>query len=154
MDQKRLLAAIALSVGILLIFDLWNRPAREAERLRQAEISAQQQAATPAAGTPGAAVPVPVPPTAVSNQAPGGATAAPAANRAPEQRVALENASLQGSIGLRGARLDDLVLRRYRETVRPDSPLVRLFAPRTEANPYFAQWGWTAADGRTVVPGK
>ncbi|WP_203077227.1 membrane protein insertase YidC [Falsiroseomonas ponticola] len=152
MDQKRLLAAIALSVGILLIFDLWNRPAREAERARQAEITAQQQAAAPA--TPGGvAVPVPAAPTAVANQAPGGASTAPAANRGPEQRVALENASLQGSIGLRGARLDDLVLRRYRETVRPDSPLVRLFAPRTEANPYFAQWGWTAADGRTVVPG-
>ena len=32
MDQKRLLAAIALSIGILLLFEMWNRPAREAER--------------------------------------------------------------------------------------------------------------------------
>jgi YidC/Oxa1 family membrane protein insertase len=29
---------------------------------------------------------------------------------------------------------------------------VRLFAPRDSAAPYFAQWGWTAADGRTRVP--
>jgi YidC/Oxa1 family membrane protein insertase len=53
---------------------------------------------------------------------------------------------------LRGARLDDLVLRGYRETVDPNSALVRLLAPREGAAPYYAQWGWTAADGRTRVP--
>jgi YidC/Oxa1 family membrane protein insertase len=37
--------------------------------------------------------------------------------------------------------------------VSPSSALVRLFAQRTDANPYFAQWGWSAADGRTEVPG-
>ncbi len=40
----------------------------------------------------------------------------------------------------------------YRETVEPNSPRVRLLAARDSANPYFAQWGWTAADGRTRVP--
>ena len=28
MDQKRLFAAIAMSIGILLIFDVWNRTNR------------------------------------------------------------------------------------------------------------------------------
>ena len=37
MDQKRLFAAIALSIGILLLFDLWNRPTREAEQQRVAQ---------------------------------------------------------------------------------------------------------------------
>ena len=32
MDNKRLLAAIAISIGILLLFDVWNRPSREAQR--------------------------------------------------------------------------------------------------------------------------
>ncbi|MGG5885858.1 membrane protein insertase YidC [Falsiroseomonas sp. HC035] len=154
MDQKRLLAAIALSVGILLLFDLWNRPTREAEQRRQAEIAAQQ---APAAGTaaPDAAVPVPMPSGGAPLALPGGAAsaAAPAAGLPPEQRVGLENPALQGSISLRGARLDDAILRGYRETVQPGSALVRLLAPRSDANPYFAQWGWTAADGRTVVPG-
>ena len=153
MDQKRLLAAIALSVGILLIFDLWNRPAREAERLRQAEIAAQQVTTQPAGEAP--AVPVPPPPAgAVQPGTPGSAavTASPGTARAPEQRLRVENPRVEGSIGLRGARLDDLVLRAYRETVEPNSALVRLLAPRSDANPYFAQWGWTAADGRTAVP--
>jgi YidC/Oxa1 family membrane protein insertase len=156
MDQKRLLAAIALSVGILLLFDLWNRPAREAEQRRQAEIAAQQAPAS-ATGRP-ADVPVPAAPAGVNTSSaslvsPGGASAAAQAGLPPEQRIRVENPRLQGSIGLRGARLDDLVLRGYRETVQPGSALVRLFAPRIDSNPYFAQWGWTAADGRTAVPG-
>ncbi|WP_439595824.1 membrane protein insertase YidC [Falsiroseomonas sp.] len=161
MDQKRLLAAIALSVGILLLFDLWNRPAREAEQRRQAEIAAQAPApASPGAAAPASPVPVPASggaPLAEPGAAPGaspGATAAAATpNLPPEQRIRIENPRLQGSISLRGARLDDAILRGYRETVQPDSALVRLLAPRSDANPYFAQWGWTAADGRTPVPG-
>jgi YidC/Oxa1 family membrane protein insertase len=146
MDQKRLIAAIALSIGILLLFDLWNRPTREAEQRRLEQQRTAQQAQAPAP-----AVPVPA--------SPGGATAAPQAEataqpaRAPEQRLPVENPErLQGSINLRGARLDDLVLKGYYETVDRSSPLVRLFAPRLAEQPYFAQWGWTAADGRTRVP--
>lgn len=155
MDQKRLLAAIALSVGILLLFDLWNRPQREAEQRRLAEIAAQAPA--PSATSSAAQAPVPVPasgaPLAQPGAAPGAASATATPGLPPERRIQIENPRLQGSITLRGARMDDAILRGYRETVRPDSPLVRLLAPRSDANPYFAQWGWTAADGRTQVPG-
>jgi YidC/Oxa1 family membrane protein insertase len=147
MDQKRLIAAIALSIGILLLFELWNRPAREAEQRRL-----EQQRTTQQAQAPAAAVPLPASPGGTT-AAPADAPAAEAAARAPEQRLPIENpARLQGSINLRGARLDDLVLKGYHETVDRSSPLVRLFAPRLAEQPYFAQWGWTAADGRTRVP--
>jgi YidC/Oxa1 family membrane protein insertase len=146
MDQKRLFAAIALSIGILLLFDLWNRPAREAERARVAE-QAQTQ---PAAPSPAVPVPVPAAGTPAAPAVPGGASLTATT---PEARIPLENPRISGSLNLRGARLDDVVLKNYRETVSPSSPLVRLFAQRTDANPYFAQWGWSAADGRTDVPG-
>ena len=74
------------------------------------------------------------------------------AARAPAQRIAIESGALAGNLNLRGARLDDLVLLRHRETTDPGSAPVRLFASRDSAAPYFAQWGWTAADGRTRVP--
>jgi YidC/Oxa1 family membrane protein insertase len=151
MDQKRLFAAIALSIGILLLFDLWNRPAREAEQRRAEQQRVEQQAATPAPASP--AVPAPATPGAA---APAGATAAAAAPagepRAPEARLTVENPRVAGSLSLRGLRLDDLVLKDHRERVGRDAPPVRLLAPRSDANPYFAQWGWTAADGRTQVP--
>jgi len=66
--------------------------------------------------------------------------------------VRIENPRVAGSINLRGARIDDLVLATYRESLAPDSPQVRLLAPRDSQAPYFAQWGWTSADGRTRVP--
>jgi YidC/Oxa1 family membrane protein insertase len=147
MDQKRLFAAIALSIGILLLFDLWNRPAKEAERQRVAEQQQAQQAAP-------AAVPVPVNPAAgVALGSAPGAVAAAAAPATPEARLRIDAPRVEGSINLRGARVDDLVLKDYRETVERNSPLVRLLAPRTTSDPYFGQWGWTAADGTTVVPG-
>ncbi|PWS37473.1 membrane protein insertase YidC [Falsiroseomonas bella] len=152
MDQKRLFVAIAASIAILLLFDLWNRPAREAEQARLEQQRAAQQAtqAAPAATAP---VPAPAAPGAAPAAAPGTATAVASQGRAPEQRVALENATrMLGTVNLRGARFDDLVLKGYHETVDRNSPLVRLLAPRGDAHPYFTQWGWTAADGRTAVP--
>jgi YidC/Oxa1 family membrane protein insertase len=145
MDQKRLFAAIALSIGILLLFDVYKRMMAPPE----APAPITQQAPAPAVPAP-AATGAPVPATPVLT-APSQQEAAPAA-RAPAQRIAIESASVAGNLNLRGARLDDLVLLRHRETTDAGSPPVRLFAPRDSAAPYFAQWGWTAADGRTRVP--
>ncbi|WP_137180968.1 membrane protein insertase YidC [Roseomonas sp. AR75] len=148
MDQKRLFAAIALSIGILLLFDLWSRPEREAQQARlEQQRTAQQAAPAPSAATPAA--------PASSAAAPGTTTGAAAATATtPEQRLAVENPTrVRGTVNLRGARFDDLVLKRYHETVDRNSPLVRLLAPRSDGHPYFTQWGWSAADGRTAVPG-
>ncbi|MFN8983770.1 MAG: membrane protein insertase YidC, partial [Alphaproteobacteria bacterium] len=146
MDQKRLFAAIALSIGILLIFDVYKRMTMPLEA--PAPITQQ---ATPAPAVPAPAVSgAPVPATPILT-APSQQEAAPAA-RAPARRIAIESAPGARTLNLRGARLDDLVLLRHRETVDLASPPVRLFAPRDSAAPYFAQWGWTAADGRTRVP--
>jgi YidC/Oxa1 family membrane protein insertase len=145
MDQKRLFAAIALSIGILLLFDVYKRMNMPPEA--PAPITQQAPApAVPAPATSGAPVPANQVLTTPSQQ-----EAAPAA-RTPARRIAIESPSVAGNLNLRGARLDDLVLLRHRETVDPGSPPVRLFAPRDSAAPYFAQWGWTAADGRTKVP--
>lgn len=147
MDQKRLFAAIAISIGILLAFDLWKRETTPAPETSPAAISQQAPASgsAPASGTPQAVAP--------ANPGSADATAAAAANLPPPERLKIDSPRLAGSVLLRGAKLDDLVLRDYRETTAPNSPLVRLFAPREEVQPYFAQWGWSAADGRTRVPG-
>ena len=64
-------------------------------------------------------------------------------------RVAIRTANLSGSINLKGARIDDLVLTRYKETVAKDSPPIRLFSPSGAKDAYFAGFGWTG-DGVTV----
>jgi YidC/Oxa1 family membrane protein insertase len=145
MDQKRLLAAIALSIGILLIFDVWNRsvnpPPAVAPRVTQT-----------APGAPPAEVPLPA---ATGATVPGAAVSpAPDAPARPAAaRVAVENARITAGLSARGLVLDELTLKDYRETIERNSPLVRLLHPRGRPEGYFAQWGWTAADGRTAVPG-
>jgi YidC/Oxa1 family membrane protein insertase len=140
MDQKRLFAAIALSIAVLLLFDAYFRPAAP-PRPQQAA----QQASTDV---------VPLPPGPGGTTVPGAAAvqAEVAAARPPAARVQIETPRLIGSINARGARLDDLTLRDFRETLDRNSPLVRLLAPRDHPHPYFVQWGWTSADGRTRVP--
>jgi YidC/Oxa1 family membrane protein insertase len=60
-------------------------------------------------------------------------------------RVAIETPSLRGSINLKGARIDDLVLVEYDQTVAKNSPPIRLLSPSGAANAYFAQFGWQGA---------
>ncbi|HEV2817655.1 MAG TPA: membrane protein insertase YidC [Allosphingosinicella sp.] len=58
-------------------------------------------------------------------------------------RVAIQTPRLAGSINLRGARLDDLVLTDQRETIAANSPPVRLFSPSGTPGAYFASFGWS-----------
>ncbi|WP_033926756.1 membrane protein insertase YidC [Sphingomonas sp. 35-24ZXX] len=57
-------------------------------------------------------------------------------------RVAIDAPRVAGSINLTGARLDDIVLKDYREKLDKDSDLVHLFSPAGTEDQYFAQFGW------------
>jgi len=59
-------------------------------------------------------------------------------------RVRIETPSLQGSINLKGAQIDDLVLVRQKITIAKDSPPVRLLSPLGAPGAYIASFGWTA----------
>jgi len=148
MDHKRLIAAIAISIAIMLTFELlWNGPQREAQRRQQQETA--QLAPRPSAPE----VTVPPGPLGPATPPTGETSAAVGEPRGEAARVQIDTPRLSGTLNLRGARLDDLVLKDYHETVQPDSPLVRLLAPRDAPAGYFVQWGWTAVDNATRVPG-
>jgi YidC/Oxa1 family membrane protein insertase len=65
---------------------------------------------------------------------------------AASPRAAIETPALQGSVSLKGARIDDLVMTAYRETVDPKSPAVKLLNPEGSEHAWFAEFGWTAAN--------
>ena len=78
------------------------------------------------------------------------AAAAPidrAAALAASPRVPIATGSVQGSIALKGGRIDDLALVKFRETVDPKSPPIVLLSPSGTADPFYAEFGWTG-DGR------
>src|SRR5690606_36936910 len=69
---------------------------------------------------------------------------------ASKPRVQINTPRLSGSISLTGARIDDLLLTKYRETVNPASPAIELFSPSGTASPYYAEFGWVPGTGSTV----
>ncbi len=137
MDQKRLFLAIAISVAILLVFQVLIAPHMPQP---QPPTPPQQQTASQNSTSS--------PPAQVSP----GSPAKPAGVTVPKEvpRVKIAAHRLSGSISLLGARLDDLVLTDYRETLAPNSPNVRLLEPRSDAKPYYVQYGWSAAPGEQV----
>jgi YidC/Oxa1 family membrane protein insertase len=135
MDQKRLFLAIAMSLAILLGFQMLvvpHLPKPPRQQIAQTT-ETEHSGVTPLEGAPGAAVPP-----------------APAAEPANVPRVKIDAPRVEGSIDLLGAKLDDLVLKDYREEITPDSPLVRLLEPRSGDHPYYIQYGWTAPAGETT----
>ena len=143
MEQRNLLIAIVLSVGILIAFQFVF------ERLRPPPVphvtptntatATQSPASATTAGAPGAAAP------SCRDQR----RRSRARRRSPSQpRIKIDTPRLHGSITLVGARLDDLTLATYHETVDPKSPEVVLLSPPGTANPYLAEFGWVAASPR------
>ena len=82
-------------------------------------------------------------------------------------RVRVETPALRGSINLKGARLDDLVLVDYKETIAANAAPIRLLSPAGAPEAYFAGFGWRSpglqppspdtvwrASGTVLAPGK
>src|SRR5689334_13417663 len=152
-DNRNTIIAIILSGLVLIAWQyFYNVPQMEKQRAQQAELTKKppQPAASPQAApqvggahSPQARAPAATP-----------AANAPVINReaaiAANPRIKIDTPRLTGSISLKGARVDDLSLVQFRETVDPASPPIELFSPSGTANPYYAEFGWVPAAGSTV----
>ena len=58
-------------------------------------------------------------------------------------RIAIETPTVRGSLNLKGARIDDLVLIKHKETIAKDSAPIRLLSPSGTRDAYFAGFGWS-----------
>ncbi len=132
MDQKRLFLAIAISIVILFGSQLLFPPAK------RPVTPVAQTTSQPLPGT----APKPSNTLGVTTQDAG---QAPVATPANTPRLKVNGPRVEGTISLVGARIDDLVLRDYRETLAKNSPLVRVLEPRGQPQPYYADFGWTGA---------
>jgi YidC/Oxa1 family membrane protein insertase len=161
LEHKNTILAIVLSLIVVVGWQYFvGYPQMEKQRKEQllkqeeqAKFHPNQQpgtAQTASPATPGAA---PAVPGAAPN------TAAPLvhtreATIAASPHIAISTPRLNGSIDLKGARIDNLSLEQYRETVEPNSPAIVLFAPSGSPEAYYAEFGWVPASGVTQkVPG-
>ncbi|MGA2566346.1 MAG: membrane protein insertase YidC [Pseudolabrys sp.] len=154
-DSKNTIVAIALSALVLIawqfFFAMPQEKARQ-EKLQAEQLALKQQQTQQLPNQP-AITPVQPGPAQVPGQAPQ-TPAAAAANRdaalAMSPRVPIATDSLQGSIALKGGRIDDLALVKFRETVDPKSPPIVLLSPSGSPDPFYAEFGWTNAAGANV----
>lgn len=162
-ENRNLFVAIGLSIMVLLGWqylvvapqDAKRRAAREAEQALQVQNQTQRPAPVESGSTattpqlPGAIAPSATAPS--GNAAiPGQASIAEALKAS--ERTAIATERLEGSINLTGGRIDDILLRDYRETIEDDSPLIRLFNPVGSTEAYYAETGFVAAAGGPALP--
>ncbi|MFT4183532.1 MAG: membrane protein insertase YidC [Rhizobium sp.] len=156
MENKRnYYIAIALSVLIVLGWQFfYMNPRLEAQRKAELAAKAQQQTqqVQPTTQAPADA--------AVSGAAPSSGQTAPTTlthdqsiAKTSSARVAIDTPALLGSINLEGARLDDLRLKAYHETVDKSSPIITLFSPADTKDGYFTELGYVGSDTTGAVPG-
>src|ERR1039457_694105 len=148
-EHKNTILAIVLSLIVVVGWQYFvGYPQMEKQR-HEAELKQQEQAQLQPRAQPGAAQPV-TPATPGSAPAvPGGPTtpAQPLANTreaviAASPHIAIDTPRLNGSIDLKGARIDNLSLEQYRETVEPSSPPIVLLSPSGSPEAYYAEFGW------------
>ncbi len=148
-DTRNLFLAIALSVLVMAGWQyFYAGPMSQRQHQTQQQTQTQTNVASAPAGQPSQTAQPQQPGVA----APGGASApgvvatqtvAQALEANP--RVAIDTPSLEGSIDLKGGKLDDLLLKNYHETVDKTSPLVRLFSPSGAPDAYWATAGYIGA---------
>ena len=151
LDNRNVILAVVLSMLVLFGWQFFVAGPQLERQQRQNEIAAQQQAeqealavpATTADGTqPAAATDQPLSSQTFADRA----TAIAASNR-----IAIDTEDLAGSINLTGARIDDLRLEKYRETVDPNSPIITLLSPSGAPGGYYVEHGWAPAAGATTA---
>jgi YidC/Oxa1 family membrane protein insertase len=162
-NQKNTVIAIVLSGLVLLVWQYFFAMP-QAEKQRQiVQEQAEKRGQTPPTPTAPGTVPVPQQPAGVPQppaqpgtaQVPSTAPSAPVpATRAmvlaTSPRVGISTPTLSGSISLKGGRIDDLSLVKYREKVDPNSPAIILLSPSGSGEPFYAEFGWVGAPGAPV----
>jgi YidC/Oxa1 family membrane protein insertase len=155
-DQKNTILAIVLSAVVLIAWQYFvGLPQIEKQRqeaLQKAQQQQQQQQVQP--GQPGQlgaqSGSTPLLPGQGAAPTIGQALSRDAVIAASGPRIKIETPKLQGSITLKGGRIDDLALVQYRETVDPGSPAIVLLSPSGSPHPFYAEFGWAGPAGVTL----
>ncbi|WP_434064195.1 membrane protein insertase YidC [Pararhizobium gei] len=146
-NNRNYFVAIALSVVILIAWQfLYINPKMERERIAAEALQSQTQSNQPAGSKAG-----------TTTQPAEGSVPGSSENReqaiAKSARVSIDTQALSGSINLTGARLDDLKLKEYHETVDDKSPIITLFSPADTQDGYFTELGYIAGEASGTAPG-
>ena len=134
-EQKNLFLAIGLSIAIIVVFQLFF-PQQTPVKKNINEVNEQIQPATSIDDN-----------SAITTQE----------IKSKEEiiniskRVIINTPSLSGSINLKGAILDDLILLKYNEQLNDNSKKITLFSPDGTSNPYYFELGWKQLSNESSI---
>ena len=147
-ENRNLIMAVALSMIVLLGWQIFViQPEMEKEAAEQERIAAEmaqsaaiandsgQPSASAASGTP----------AIINNTAP-----AKAVDTA--KRIVIDAPLVRGSFSVRGARLDDVILTSYNETLDENSENIHFLKKTSSNTPFFAEFGWSSSDSGQTMP--
>lgn len=136
-ETKGLFLAIALSIAAIMAVNFLFPPKKPAEPQTPVAVETSLEQKAPVAQE-------------IINVDETPLTTAEAA--AKDARISIRNGDLHGSLRLKGARIDELYLSKYKQTLDPDSPDVELLSPSHTENPYYAEFGWLSSDNSIKLP--
>ncbi|MBP6056348.1 MAG: membrane protein insertase YidC [Candidatus Fonsibacter sp.] len=141
MENRNVIIAVILSTAILIGWSMYFENTDEAQRKRleiQGKTETQtniQKPETPQTGK--------VNPTKAISRSDA---------LKESDRVFIENSNLSGSISLRGALIDDIILKNYRETLDKSSKPIVVLSPKKSEDGYFVESGWATTKSDVKVP--
>lgn len=156
-NQRNFILAAVLSLAVVFFWQMLVISPRIEKERAEAEVQLElQKKADAEAGVTTEQAPVAdsagVPaPTTEKSVVPG--SAVETSSKATAGRVTFKSDKLDGSINLKGARIDDLNLAQYRQTVDPTSPEITLLKPVNDENAYFAEFGFSPNEQAGELPG-
>ena len=135
MDSKNVIAAIALSTAVIVLYSLFFIPEQSTKKQTITEREKiEQNTDTPSLDEKETLVQVSRDDALKENE-----------------RVVFENKSIVGSISLKGALIDDLTLKDYKVSLKSDEK-IKLLSPRNIADGYFIETGFVTTDKNIDIP--
>ena len=135
MDTKNVIAAISLSAAVIILYSLFWAPSPQ--DLKQ--VQEEKKQAIESTEAPSLEVEEKVLEISRSEA------------KTQNQRIEFENISIKGSISLEGATIDDLIFKKYTETLDGNNQVI-LLNPKNLNNGYYVETGWATNSENIDVP--
>jgi YidC/Oxa1 family membrane protein insertase len=150
-ENRNLILAVALSMAVLFGWQVMViQPEIEKEQAQQAQLAEQQPEENSLRSTKDVGTPM----VAANRSAQATPDVGLQNNISTDiaERITIDAPLVQGSFSLQGARIDDIVLTGYRETLDTASENISFLQKVSSKSPFFAEFGWASSDASQPMP--
>ena len=135
MDTKNVIAAISLSAAVIILYSLFFAPSpQEIKKIQEEKNQSEVSTEAPSLEIEEKVLEISRDEAKTKNE-----------------RIEFENLSIKGSISLKGGVIDDLIFKKYTETIDGNDQVI-LLNPRNLNSGYYVETGWATNSDNIDVP--